>query len=132
MRSTRILLIGTVLIQLGFGAAVTRAGQEASTFSGSYAWSQGGSDRLSVEFKPDGESRWEVTFRFRFNGRSQTWKGTAQGSLTDGSTLSGTATSGSRNWVFEAGIEDGVMHGTHREIKRGRSRYPTGTFELSR
>jgi len=126
------LLIATVVMLLIVGVTATQAKKATETFSGQYDWSQGGSDRLSAEFKPVGVDSWKITFRFHFSGRHETWKGTATGSLADGSTLTGTATSGNRNWTFEAGIEDGVMHGSHREVKRSGREYPTGTFKLSR
>jgi hypothetical protein len=61
-----------------------------------------------------------------------TRRSSANGSLADGSTLTGSATSRNRNWTFEAGIEDGVVHGSHREVKRSGREYTTGTFKLSR
>ena len=121
---------GLVLGAITLTSAKEKA--EKQVFSGSYDWKQGGSDELSAEFKPDGENRWKVTFRFRWNKSNNTWKGKAEGSLEDGSTLTGTATSGSRNWIWEASIEDGVMRGSHREIHGSDKRYDTGTFELTR
>ena len=127
----------TILLALALTALVplpTPAGDQAetTTFSGSYDWKDGGSDELSVEFVPDGEETWKVKFRFRWNGDRKTWKGTAQGTLADGSELSGTATSGNRNWTFVASISDGVMLGSHEEIRSGGGGYKTGTFELKR
>jgi hypothetical protein len=132
MMNARAFLIAMALLVLALGVKPVEAKKETETFSGQYDWSQGGSDRMSAEFEPEGADSWKVTFRFRFSGRSETWKGTANGSLADGSTLSGTATSGNRNWIFEADIEDGVMRGSHREIKRSGREYPTGTFKISR
>jgi hypothetical protein len=132
MRATRILLLGIVLILVGFGVGTAQARKDTTTFEGRYDWSQRGGDELRADFRPDGKGHWTVAFRFRFNGREETWSGTAQGSLSDGSTLTGTARMGSRNWIFDAEIEDGVMRGSHREVKRSGREYTTGTFEISR
>ena len=132
MRTTRILLPAIVLLLLGLGVGTAQARKDTTTFQGRYDWSQGGGDELRADFRPDGENRWKVAFRFQFSGRKETWSGSAQGSLTEGSTLTGTATMGSRNWVFDAAIKDGVMSGSHREVKRSGREYTTGTFEISR
>lgn len=131
MRTARVLAAWAVLLVLVFGFGTTQARKNTKTFEGRYEWSQGGSDKLRADFRPDGENRWDVAFRFNFSGRKETWTGTAEGSLADGSKLTGTATSGGRNWIFEARIEDGVMRGEHREVKRGGRQYATGTFEIS-
>lgn len=112
--------------------AVPATAGKAVTFNGSYDWSDGGSDELSAEFKPTGDDEWKVTFRFRWNGNSKTWKGRATGSLEDGGTLEGTSGWNGRSWEFTARIEDGVMKGSHTETKSGGERYSTGTFELRR
>ena len=131
MRSRRFTGVAFLLVIAGLAFAATQAG-ETTTLRGSYDWKDGGSDDLSADFEPDGDDRWMVTFRFRWNDRDHTWSGTAEGSLEDGSKLTGTATSGNRNWVFEAGIEDGVMRGTHTEIQKSGKEYNTGSFELKR
>ena len=128
----RILLLAIVLLLPGLLMGTAQARKDTTTFEGRYDWSQGGGDELRADFRPDGEDRWKVAFRFRFSGRKETWTGTAQGGLTDGSKLTGTAKMGSRNWIFDAEIKDGVMRGSHREVKRSGREYPTGTFEISR
>jgi len=122
-----IVLLAVVSLVL----AVAVAKEPPRVFSGEYQWKDGGNDELSAEFTPNGEESWKVKFRFKFSGKNKTSKGTARGSHEDGSRLSGTATSGSRTWEFEASIEDGVMNGSHTETTGGRN-YQTGTFELNR
>ena len=46
--------------------------------------------------------------------------------------MTGTATDGNRNWVFEGTVKDGVMSGSHREMREGRKPYESGTFEIKR
>lgn len=125
-----VSLLTVVLAAAGITAL--HAASEPQSFSGRYDWSDGGRDDLRIEFEPKGDGAWSVTFRFRFDGRSNTWKGTAQGSLDDGSELTGTARWRSRRWSWKATIDDGVMSGTHTELRsRGRT-YETGTFVVSR
>ncbi len=105
----------------------------AQTFSGSYDWSDGGSDELSAEFRPDGEDRWKVTFRFKWNGKDHSWKGEATGSLSEDGTVSGTVDSGMgrRVWSFEAQLSGETLTGKHTEVTGGK-KYETGTFSLAR
>ena len=70
---------------------------------------------MVAEFEPSGNNTWKVSFRFRWNGDDNAWDGTAKGSPLDGETVTGTATTGRKNWVFEATIEEGVMRGQHTE-----------------
>lgn len=120
-----------VVLALTAGVGIAES-NDSQTFTGSYDWSDGRVDDLTAEFKPDGADTWKVKFDFRWNGQSHNWTGTAKGSLAEGSQLTGTATDGYRKWVFEASIEDGVMSGSHREIREGRKPYESGTFAIKR
>lgn len=110
-------------------AQLDREGSQV--FAGRYEWSGGESGPLTTTFRPDGDDAWSVTFRFVFNGRTETWSGTANGSLADGSALQGLVTAGSRSWRFSATVEDGVLRAEHAEVKRGRA-VPSGTFVVRR
>ncbi|ANM31641.1 hypothetical protein ABI59_21885 [Acidobacteria bacterium Mor1] len=102
------------------------------TFSGSYDWSDGGSDELSAEFKSDGDDRWKVKFKFKWNGKNHTWKGSAKGSLTEDGKVIGKVDSGMGNriWSFEADLAGNTLSGKHTEITGGKT-YETGTFRIS-
>ena len=41
-------------------------------------------------------------------------------------------TDGNRNWVFHGTVKQGVLSGSHREIREGRKPYESGTFEIKR
>jgi len=127
-RHSALVLAALALL---FLAPSSNANASGRTFSGEYDWSDGGTGALSAEFTPSGDQQWKVEFRFGFNGRDSTWRGTAEGALEDGSRLTGTARWKKRNWVFEATIENGTMNGTHTEIRRDGGRYETGTFAIS-
>lgn len=130
MTSIRIFVALTFLL-LALHPLAADEGAPTQTFSGAYVWNAGGSDELNAEFSPTGEGTWDVRFRFRFVGNEGTWTGEARGNLADGGAIEGTTGSGSRRWVFSATIEDGVMRGTHAEIK-GDKQEDSGTFELKR
>ena len=130
--TTRTLALVLGLALLAVPAAAAAAEREAATFTGTYDWKQGGSDELSAEFTPDGPDRWKVTFRFRFDGKERTWKGTAEGSLNDGTKVTGTARNKKKNFEWKATVEAGVMRGRHTEIFDGGRKFATGTFEVSR
>ena len=85
MRISKVSLLLVMGLCLGLGFAGSEAKEKKAKnqkFSGSYDWKQGGSDELTAEFKPDGEDRWKVTFRFRWGGNDNSWKGSAEGSWT--------------------------------------------------
>lgn len=133
MRTKTVLAM--IILVAASAAAIATAENEAEAvgrFIGSYDWSDGGSDDLSAVFTPDGDGNWKVEFTFRFSGKKNVWKGDATGSLDEGGKLSGTSGWGNRSWEFEAKLKDGVLVGNHTEIRRGGSRYNTGTFELRR
>ena len=130
MNKTTTALTIAVLI-LAAGAAMSNE-HGAQTFVGTYDWSDGDIGTLKAEFEPDGEATWKVKFDFNWHGQDHTWTGTAKGSLADGSEVTGTATDGNRNWVFEGSVQDGVMSGSHREIREGRDPYESGTFDIKR
>ncbi len=126
--SRALLPLIVLLAAISLGASGSEPDSE--TFAGHYDWSDGGKDDLRVEFTPQGDDKWDVTFRFGFDGRAYAWQGTAEGRLEDASELTGTASWKSRRWTWRATIEDGVMLGEHTELRsRGRTR-DTGTFEL--
>lgn len=125
-----VALFGVALAVAGI--ATTIAEPALRVFTGHYDWRDGGKDDLTIEFEPDGDGRWKVRFRFEFDGRGNTWKGSAEGALEDGSRVTGTAKWKSRKWTWSATLEDGVMRGTHTELTSRSKTYRTGTFELRR
>lgn len=133
MSKILIRLVVALAVAAMTGWLVPSVADESRTFRGTYDWANGGSDTLRAEFEPDGDGAWKVEFSFDFSGDGYTWKGTATGSLEDGSDLTGTA-SWSRNhrtWVFTAKLVDGVLSGKHAEV-RGDKETPSGTFRLTR
>ena len=102
---------------------------------GSYQWEAGGSkdSPLRATFTSTGEpDQWTVAFYFRFQGKSHTYRGTANGSLDNGE-LAGTVQNENRGrtWSFRGTSRDGTFTGTHSE-KFGGSWSETGTLELKK
>ena len=112
-------------------ATIPVLANEKQNFTGSYQWDNGGTGKLTMELKPKGDDEWKVTYRFEWGGDKRSWKGTATGSLEDGTSVLGTAKWSGRNWRFEAEIVDGKMTGVHTEVNDKKS-FKTGTFEVSR
>lgn len=108
----------------------SRATQQV--LDGEFVWTGYDSGPLEATFEPTGENQWKVAFRFRWNGEPKVYRGTAEGSLTDGP-LRGTVQNETqrRSWNFEGTTTDGVFEGTHEEIKRSRA-VRTGTLTLGR
>lgn len=123
--------ISFALLLVGCGPADAADKAQARTFTGEYQWDNGGRGPLEAEFRPTGEETWKLVFRFRFDGKRYTWKGTARGSLEDGSEITGTARGGGgRTWEFEGTVDGGVIVASHAE-KRGDRLQESGTFRLS-
>ena len=104
-------------------------GHGSRTLEGEYS-SGFGNGTVRATFTPDGGRSWKVRFDFVFNGQPYTYRGTAEGSLEDG-TVAGRVQNERRHrtFTFRGEFEDGVLRGTHAEIVRGRER-PTGKLVL--
>ena len=127
-RAVRHVAVGAILLTALNGAAGADAGR---TLKGSFVWGDAnkGGD-LEVVFEPDGEAAWGVAFHFEFRGQAHVYRGTARGSLAEG-TLEGTVQNEDkkRTFKFQGTFQDGVYQGTHAEIEDG-SESPTGTLTL--
>jgi hypothetical protein len=124
-----MLLVVLVLAAIQTGSVPAA---EERTLTGEYWWEESnrGGDLRSV-FTPTDEGTWDVVFYFTFSGESHVYRGTAQGSLTQGA-LSGKVVNESkrRTFTFEGIVKDGVFEGTHAEIY-GSFASETGTLTLS-
>ena len=116
----------TLTLACSPGAATT-----TRVLSGTYQWDNGSDGPLEATFVETGPDSWKVEFVFRFQGKKNKWKGTAQGVLGEGP-LEGRAKAARMNrfWVFTAELENGNYIGTHAELV-GDEEVPSGTFELS-
>ena len=133
MNTTAIRRAAALMLVVTLGWMKPLTAGEQKTFTGTYDWLNGGSDRLVANFKADGDGGWDVQFQFDFSGDDYTWTGKAEGDLEDGGELTGTASwdRNGREWVFTATLVGDVIKGEHAEIRNGEPK-SSGTFQLSR
>ena len=111
-------------------ATLPTTAADSRVLEGSYQWSNGDDGPLEATFVATGPETYEVVFRFRFQGKKNTWKGTATGSLEDGA-IKGRVKAGrmKRYWVFECAFDGSSCQGNHAEDKNGEL-VPSGTLSL--
>jgi len=131
MKNTAILISIAALVLAAYTGIA--GAEDPRTLKGEFVWShRDNSGELEAVFTPTGENRWDVSFHFEFRGRSHTYSGTAEGSLTEGS-LSGEVRNESeeRTFTFKGKFKNSVFTGAHAETTDGRAQ-PTGTLTLGR
>ena len=129
----RLAWLGTLLVLGTLAADGLAARKEKQTLTGEYYWvGDRSTGDLRAVFTATADREWNVAFYFTFNGRPHTYRGTASGSLSEGN-LEGEVQNENRRrtFTFEGAFEDGVIEGTHAEIRRGRASQ-IGTLTLSR
>jgi hypothetical protein len=131
MRKTSWFVLALVLLA-AFPVA-SSAADDMVTMTGEYYWEEGHDEGVlkKVEFTPTGEGAWDVAFYFSFRGRDHIYKGTAEGSLTEGA-LEGNIRNENeeRSFTFSGEFADGTFTGEHSETE-GSSSWSTGTMSLT-
>ena len=129
MKRTTLLTLLALLLLLCLGGGASAA--DKRTLNGEYVWNQGAKGDLEAVFTATGQDEWKVAFHFRFRGRDRTYRGVAEGSLSDGK-LEGRVRNENerRTFTFRGEFEDGEFRGTHAETTGGGQRR-TGTLKLS-
>ncbi len=126
MRKPKYLILLAVFVSsMAFSGT-----DETRTFSGYYEWdAQGLSGNLEAVFTPTGESTWDVSFHFTFQG-PHTYSGTAEGSLKSGK-LEGTVLNEreTRSYDFRGTVKKGKFRGVHFESTGG-ARRKTGSLSM--
>lgn len=128
----RTLGLATASLLLFLALSPAAFADEKTTLVGEYSWDQGSaSGDLKAIFENTGENSWDVAFYFDFRSKPHVYKGTATGSLTEG-TLEGTVKNetGRRTFTFDGNFEEGIFRGDHAETTRSEVR--TGTLSLQR
>lgn len=131
MKTTAIALLAVSLFVVTASAARSES-EPSHTLTGQYVWTyQNTPGDLEAVFTRTGEGRYDVVFHFTFDGQPRAYRGTAEGSLSEG-TLSGTVKNENRRrtFVFDGAVSEGTFRGTHAEIRRGKERR-TGTLTLT-
>ncbi|MEM7051583.1 MAG: hypothetical protein AAF604_18085 [Acidobacteriota bacterium] len=127
--SFRWFAVALLLLACAWSAPAT----EKTVLTGEYFWEGDGSrGPLEVTFESTSENTWDVAFRFRFNGKRHTYRGTAEGSLTEGDLRGQVRTENKRRtFTFEGSFENGAFAGTHGEVRRSGER-TLGTLTMQR
>ena len=130
MRRSALSFAICVLLAVLAAAGATTDPADTYELAGSYVLLHGEWEKVEATFVASGSDSWTVEFRFEFQGRSETWTGSAMGSLIEGP-LEGTVQveEMGRSFVFRGEVNDGVLEATHAETELG-GETPTGTMTL--
>ncbi len=106
------------------------------TLTGEFHWTHmNHTGDLESVFTNTGDGLWSVEFRFVWDNERHVYRGTAEGSLTDGE-LRGSAVTDNPDWprtfLFAGSVEGGRFTGTHTAIQTSGGMHPTGTLTLGR
>ena len=106
------------------------------TLTGEFLWKQmNHTDDLEAVFTKTSDGAWGVEFRFVWEGKLHVYRGTAEGSLTDGELLGNVVTDNPerpQTFFFAGRFEHGQFTGTHTALQARGGMYPTGTLILGR
>ena len=124
--------LATLLIAVGLGLA----GDEV-TLQGQFVWNSIDGETtgdLKAVFTPTGKDEWNVAFHFDFQDQANVYKGTAQGSLSDGS-LEGEVDDGDegenkRTYRFRGTFANRAFAGTHARVSTEGEPRDLGTLTL--
>ncbi len=134
MRVAAIAVTVLTLLLFVQGDAVP-AGDEV-TLTGEFLWKHmNHKGDLDAVFTKTGDGAWGVEFRFVWEGEPHAFRGTADGSLTDGE-LSGSIVTTNpqrpQTFFFAGRFERGRFTGTHTALQTSGGTHPTGTLTLGR
>ena len=110
-------------------------GADEVTLRGNFLWKQmHHMGDLDAVFTKSGDGAWDVEFRFVWERELHVYRGTAEGSLTDGEFRGNVITDNPerpQTFFFAGRFERGRFTGTHTALQPSGGRYPTGTLTLS-
>lgn len=123
----------TLLLSVQDGAV--HSGDEV-TLTGEFLWKHmNHTGDLDTVFTRTGDGAWGVEFRFVWEGELHVYRGTAEGSLTDGE-LRGNVVRDNherpQTFFFAGRFERGRFTGTHTALQASGGTHPTGTLTLGR
>ncbi|MCZ7646080.1 MAG: hypothetical protein M5U26_12465 [Planctomycetota bacterium] len=134
MRGT-LLTLAVLGIAYGLcGSGACRAADGDVTCKGTFSWSNEKNQKHDIKgvFTPNGDKKWNVVWTFTWKGGAQTWKGTAEGDLTNGEVKGeGLHPNGKRTFSFVGAAKDGNMEIKHTETTGGRPK-DTGVMVIKK
>lgn len=110
---------------------------ESQTLQGEFVWErQDGTvaGPLTAVFEPTAQGAWDVSFHFTFEGKDHIYKGTAEGSLSEGELKGKVMSDGDepRPYTFSGTFaKDGSFAGVHHYMG-GEEARKTGSLTLAR
>jgi hypothetical protein len=123
----------TLMLPVQNGAV--HSGDEV-TLTGEFLWKHmNHTGDLDAVFTKIGDGAWGVEFRFVWEGELHVYRGTAEGSVTDGGLRGNVVTDNPtrpRTFFFAGRFERGRFTGTHTALQASGGTYPTGTLTLGR
>ncbi len=124
----------TLLLSVQDGAV--HSGDEVA-LTGEFLWKHmNHAGDLDAMFTKTGDGAWGVEFRFVWEGELHVYRGTAEGSLTDGELRGSVATDNlerrPQTFFFAGRFERGRFTGTHSALQASGGTHPTGTVTLGR
>ena len=127
------IAVAVLILLLQGGADPSRDGV---TLTGKFVWHHMNHEGdLDAVFTKTGDDAWSVEFRFVWEDELHVYRGTAEGSLTDGE-LRGNAVTDNPEWprtfFFAGRFEHGQFTGTHTALQASGGTHPTGTLTLGR
>jgi hypothetical protein len=123
----------TLLLPVQDGAVHSR---DEVTLTGEFLWKHMNHvGDLDAVFTKTGDGAWGVEFRFVWEGELHVYRGTAEGSLTNGELRGNVVTDNPerpQTFSFAGMFERGRFTGTHTALQAGGGTYPTGTLTLGK
>ena len=123
----------TLLLSVQDGAV--HSGDEV-TLAGEFLWNHmNHTGDLDAVFTKTGDGAWGVEFRFVWEGELRVYRGTAEGSLTDGELRGSVVTDNPerpQTFFFAGRFQRGRFTGTHTALQASGGTHPTGTLTLGR
>ena len=134
MRAVAILVTLAILLLTAPDGTV-RSGDDV-LLSGEFHWKHmNHTGDLDAVFTKTGDGAWGVEFRFVWEGKRHVFRGTAEGSLTDGELRGNVVTDTTerpQTFFFAGRFERGRFTGTHTALQASGGTHPTGTLTLGR
>lgn len=133
MKKAALTLVAVLLVFLvpGFSSAADEP--KVQKMTGEFKWNRMDEPgELKAFFKPTGENTWDVAFYFEFRDEPHIYRGTAEGSLKQGTLKGNVMTDGDEPspFTFEGTVKDGKFEGTHASMREEEPQ-ETGTLSLS-
>ena len=133
----RVAAIAVTVLTLLLSVQDGAVHSDEVTLTGEFLWQHmNHTGDLDAVFTRTGDGAWGVEFRFVWEGELHVYRGTAEGSLTDGELRGNVVTDNPerrpQTFFFAGRFERGRFTGTHTALQPSGGMHPTGTLTLGR